>query len=122
MNTAAHQALSKLETVNYVGPINPRPSFLEKAVSKVLRTVGSQGDFFFFSRRRLEMIAEEVRTRCLANARLDFFHGFTPWIMAKSPRPYLAWSDCTFYDYIDIYHRRGLFRPADLARIERLEV
>jgi glycosyltransferase involved in cell wall biosynthesis len=121
MNAAAHQALSKVEAINYVGPINPRPIFWQKGTSKLLRAMGSQGDFFFFSRGRLEAIKEEVQTGCSADARLDFFHGFTPWIMIKPPRPYIAWSDCIFHDYIDIYHQRKLFRPADLDRIEQLE-
>jgi glycosyltransferase involved in cell wall biosynthesis len=121
MNAAAHQALSKVEAINYVGPISPRPIFWQTAISKLLRTMGSQGDFFFFSRGRLEAIKEEVQARCSADARLDFFHGFTPWIMTTPPRPYIAWSDCIFHDYINIYHQRKLFRPADLDRIEQLE-
>jgi glycosyltransferase involved in cell wall biosynthesis len=121
MNAAAHQALSKMSAIHYVGPVNPPPISWQNAVSKLLRTIGSRGNFFFFSRERLKMIAEEVCVRCLANARLDFFHGFTPWIMTKPPRPYVAWSDCTFYDYIDIYHHRNLFRPTDLDRIEQAE-
>jgi glycosyltransferase involved in cell wall biosynthesis len=67
------------------------------------------------------MIADEVHSKCQASARLDFFHGFTPWILTKPQRPYVAWSDCTFRDYIDIYHRREQFRCGDLERIERAE-
>jgi glycosyltransferase involved in cell wall biosynthesis len=121
MNAAAHQALSKAEAINYVGPINPQPIFWQKATSKLLRVMGSQGDFFFFSRGRLQMIKEKVQAGCKADARLDFFHGFTPWIMTTPPRPYIAWSDCIFHDYIEIYHQHKLFRPTDLDRIEQLE-
>jgi glycosyltransferase involved in cell wall biosynthesis len=121
MNAAAHEALRKVDTIHYVGPINPPTIFKQKAISKLLRTLGSQGNFFAFSRKRLEAIAEEVRLRCSTYTRLDFFHGFTPWILTNPPRPYVAWSDCTFHDYITIYHRSGLFRAADLERIERME-
>jgi glycosyltransferase involved in cell wall biosynthesis len=121
MSAAAHEALRKLAPVHYVGPINPPIIFRQKVVSKILRTLGSQGNFFAFSRERLEAFAEEVDLHCLPDARFDFFHGFTPWILTKPPRPYVAWSDCTFHDYVNIYHRRELFRFADLERIERAE-
>src|SRR5262249_9956347 len=121
MNAAAHEALRKLATIHYVGPINPPTIFGQKVVSKLLRTLGSRGNFFTFSRKRLEVIAEEVALRSSPDARFDFFHGFTPWILTKPRRPYVAWSDCTFRDYIDIYHRRQLFQSADLERIEQAE-
>jgi glycosyltransferase involved in cell wall biosynthesis len=121
MSAAAYEALRKLATIHYVGPINPPIIFRQKVVSKMLRTLGSQGNFFAFSRERLEAIAEEVNRRCSPGAQFDFFHGFTPWILTKPPRPYVAWSDCTFRDYIDVYHRRPMFQPADLERIEQME-
>src|SRR5205085_6458113 len=88
---------------------------------KFLRISGSQGDFFFFSQRRLESIAHDVYSQSRSEARLDFFHGFTPWILAQTPRPYVAWSDCTFRDYINCFHRRERFRREDLERIEQAE-
>jgi glycosyltransferase involved in cell wall biosynthesis len=121
MNTAAHEALRALTTIHYVGPINPPTNFRQRVVSKLLRALGSQGNFFAFSRERLKTIAKEVDLRCSLDARFDFFHGFTPWIMTKPTRPYVAWSDCTFRDYIDVYHRRQLFRSTDLERIEQAE-
>jgi glycosyltransferase involved in cell wall biosynthesis len=83
--------------------------------------MGSRGNYFFYSQERLKAIADEVGIRCSANAALDFFHGFTPWILTNPPRPYVAWSDCTFHDYINIYHRSELFDHADVERIERTE-
>ena len=121
MNAAAYRALIQVESLHYVGPVNPHIIFRQKAISKLLRTVGSRGNYFFYSEERLRRIAEKVSIQCSANASLDFFHGFTPWIRTKPSRPYVAWSDCTFHDYINIYHRRELFRPADLERIERGE-
>ena len=121
MNAAAYSAINKREPAHYVGPVNPPVSAGQKAWSKLRRVAGSQGSFFFFSERRLQKIAGEVHSKCKAEARLDFFHGFTPWIATRPERPYIAWSDCTFRDYVDIYHRRGQFRRDDLERIEHAE-
>lgn len=121
MNAAAFAALNKIGGVHYIGPISPPASVWQKAQSKLLRLAGSPGDFGFFSEPRLEGIAHEVHARRKADAQLDFFHGFTPWILITLRRPYVAWSDCTFHDYIDIFHSREQFRSADLDRIEAAE-
>ncbi len=121
MNVAAYSAVSSLEPSCYVGPINPPVILVQKALSKFRRVAGARGSFFFFSERRLKKIVDEVHAQCRADARLDFFHGFTPWILTKPQRPYMAWSDCTFRDYIDIFHRREQFSADDLQRIEQAE-
>jgi glycosyltransferase involved in cell wall biosynthesis len=121
MNAAAYSAINRLETSYYVGPIDSPVILWQKALSKFRRLARVQGSFFFFSERRLNSIADEVQSKCQADARLDFFHGFTPWILTRPQRPYLVWSDCTFRDYIDIFHRREHFRPDDLERIEQAE-
>lgn len=77
--------------------------------------------FFFFSPGRLKAIADVVHARCHTDARLDFFHGFTPWIATRPERPYIAWSDCTFRDYVNIFHRREQFRSDNLEQIEQAE-
>jgi glycosyltransferase involved in cell wall biosynthesis len=119
INVAAFTAVEKVEPVRYVGPVNPPPVHWQKALSKLMRVAGLPGAYSFFSARRLATIAAEVHSRCSAEARLDFFHGFTPWIAVQTPRPYVAYSDCTFRDYMDVYHRRQQFH--DLERIERAE-
>jgi glycosyltransferase involved in cell wall biosynthesis len=121
MNAAAFSALAAHYEVTFAGPIDPPTAFAEKAVSKTLRLAGAPGDFYFFSERRLKAIAAEVASADGAPARLDFFHGFTPWIATRPVRPYVAWSDCAFADYIQIYHDRARFRAADLDRIETAE-
>ena len=121
LNNAAFGALNKLCAVHYAGPINPPVILWQKALSKLLRVSGSRGDFFFFSRRRLEGIAQEVHAQCVAEAQLDFFQGFTPWTLTNPPRPYVAFSDCTFRDYVEIFHRREDFRHDDIERIEQAE-
>jgi glycosyltransferase involved in cell wall biosynthesis len=121
LNTAAFAAVSKFDAVHYAGPINPSTVLWQKALSKLLRVGGSRGDFYFFSKRRLDAIAQEVQCYCVTDAQLDFFQGITPWTLTRPKRPYIALSDCTFRDYIDIFHRRNCFRSGDLLRIEQAE-
>jgi glycosyltransferase involved in cell wall biosynthesis len=121
MNAAAWAALAKRHPINYVGPIDPPVAPWGKALSKARRVTGLGGDFAAFSEQRLEAIATEAERLAEPGARLDFFHGLTPWIATRPRRPYIAWSDCIFADYIEIYHDRARFRAADLARIETAE-
>jgi glycosyltransferase involved in cell wall biosynthesis len=121
MNAAAFSAISAVETTHYVGPIDPPILSWQKLISKCRRLAGSQGRFFFFSDRRLNSIADEFRSKYHRDARLNFFHGFTPWIMTRPERSYIAWSDCTFRDYVDIFCNRRQFEARDLQRIERAE-
>jgi glycosyltransferase involved in cell wall biosynthesis len=121
MNAAAFDVVSRYDEVNLVGPVNPSSSLAAKVRSKAARLAGLGGDFFAFSEARLDAIARAVREASRPEARLDFFHGFTPWVWTAPPRPYMAWSDCTFRDYMNIYHRRADYDRRDLERIERAE-
>jgi glycosyltransferase involved in cell wall biosynthesis len=121
MNAAAFDVVSRYDNVNLVGPINPPLSLAAKVRSKAARLARLGGDFFAFSQPRLDAIARMVGEASLPEARLDFFHGFTPWVATSPQRPYMAWSDCTFRDYMDIYHRRADYDRRDLERIERAE-
>ena len=121
MNAAACAAIAKAHAVHYAGPIWPPVVLRQKLPSKALRLARLPGDYFTYSRRRLGTIAGLADAACKAEADMDFFHGFTPWIETRPKRPYMAWSDCSFRDYISIYHRRADFRAADLARIEARE-
>lgn len=121
MNAAACAAIRKAWPVAYVGPIDPPVSATARAASKALRACGVPGDFAAFSERRLEAIARRVQASASHEAQLDFFHGLTPWISTRPARPYVAWSDCTFHDYIQVFHRGRRFRAGDLRRIERQE-
>lgn len=121
LNLAVLGALQERHVVCYAGPVDPPVETWRKGLSKLIRMGGGAGDFVFFSRTRLDTIATDVRFRCQGDAKIDFFHGFTSWIRTLPERPYVALSDCTFRDYVDIYHRRASFRAADLRRIERAE-
>src|SRR5438552_9552200 len=122
MNVAMIEALRQFARVRYIGPINPTPSRLAHLQSKLTRTFGRSGRFFFFSKGRLQKISRCTLAR-LQKEQCDLvlYHGFTPWIKVPSDRPYVAWSDCTFKDYFRVYHQSQNFDPADLRRIEEAE-
>jgi glycosyltransferase involved in cell wall biosynthesis len=121
VNRAALEALESVSTVNYVGPIAPPASSYSKAVSKLSRMAGFPGSFAAFSRARLKTVAEMVEERAEPSAAFDFFTGVTTWSYFNSPRPKVAWADCTFRDYIRVYHRGRNFRRADIVRISEEE-
>lgn len=121
MNVSTYESLIPRYDVHYAGPINPPFSYRQKIHSKLRRIAGLQGDFFFYSEKRLHAIAQQVRKRTRSEAAVDFYHGFTPWILTKPERPYIASSDCSFHDYMEIFHRRELFTTSDLDRIEAAE-
>jgi glycosyltransferase involved in cell wall biosynthesis len=116
MNAAAYEALTEIADVHYIG-VNPPVSSAARLISKLKRSAGQRGEFFFFSEARLRRIAEEVNRRRRADADFDFYHGFTPWIRCVATLPYLAWSDCCFRDYLDIYHANHSFLESDVVRI-----
>lgn len=118
MNQAMNELLCRKYCVDYIGPVSPKPSFWQHAFSKTRRVLGLRGDFFYFSERRLEAIRSEVEERLRESAsELAVFHGFAPWIHTIPKMPYIAWSDCTFWQYVHIYHDANCFRKSDLVRI-----
>jgi glycosyltransferase involved in cell wall biosynthesis len=121
VNRAALEALESVSTVNYVGPIAPPASSYSKAVSKLSRIAGFSGSFAAFSSARLKTMAEMVQERAKPSAAFDFFTGVTAWTYFNSPRPKVAWADCSFRDYIRVYHRGRKFRRADILRISKEE-
>ncbi len=122
MNSAIVKALSFFCELEYVGPVDPKPRLSEHLASKLKRLAHSKGNFFFFSKARLRDIAEETQRR-LRNISHDlcFFHGFTPWIQFHPTKPYVCWSDCTFSQYMSIFHDQTRFCESDLKRIKKLE-
>lgn len=118
VNLAVHQALTEIAEVHYAGPVNPPINRRDKIHSRGRRLIGLPGDFFFFSRERLDRIASEVEKRRDPAADLDFYHGFTQWTACRTARPFCAWNDCTFLDYIGIYHDASQFLLQDRERIE----
>jgi len=104
----------------FVGPINPDPGILEKTVSKALRLLVRQGQFFFFSESRLAEIADEYDDQ-KTDAQYTLFHGATPWIRCRPDGPYGAYIDAIFPDYMRIYSTPEQFSVKDLLRISQLE-
>ncbi|MGA7633858.1 MAG: glycosyltransferase family 4 protein [Terriglobales bacterium] len=117
MNAACYEALTEIAEVHYVGPVNPPVNSAARLISKLKRSAGRKGKFFFFSDARLRRIAEEVNRRRRADVDFDFYFGFTPWIRCIPSVPYLTGSDCSFRDYLDIYHPGGSFLESDIVRI-----
>ena len=117
MNAAVYEALTEIAEVYYVGPVNPPVSSAARLISKLKRSAGQKGRFFFFSEARLRRIAREVNRRRRDDADFDFYYGFTPWIRCVPSVPYLTCSDCSFRDYLDIYHVGGSFKESDVVRI-----
>lgn len=120
MNAAAFDALECHADVHF-NPISLPVDRPRQLLSRVLREVGLRGHFEFFSHARLSRTAAEAAAALERPADLNFFHGFTPWIATRPLGPYAAWSDCTFRDYIGIYHPLGHFCRSDLDRIEAAE-
>jgi glycosyltransferase involved in cell wall biosynthesis len=122
MSSAMAAALAPCCSLTYVPPINPKPRLWEHVISKSRRLLGLKGAFFFFSEARLRDIAKETE-RHVSDIPHDvcFFHGFTPWIHFHPSKPYVCWSDCTFPQYMSIFHDQTQFCEKDLERIKMHE-
>jgi glycosyltransferase involved in cell wall biosynthesis len=115
-----YQALSKKVTVNFVGPVNPGVSGIQKMRSKVLRLLGRPGNFYFFSEQRLEKIRIQLEGMAPASD-YDLFFGSTPWIAGRPSRPYGTLVDALFSTYLRVYGRPEQFRAEDLHRVQKTE-
>lgn len=123
MSRAAWEVLSRRHDVTSIGPINPTPFLAQHIYSKCQELVGVKRNFFFLSEARLNRIRRQTEKQLAKNpADLDFFHGFTPWVQVRPARPYVAWSDCTFSQYMDTFHDRSKFSKDSLSRIIEKEV
>jgi hypothetical protein len=80
------------------------------------------GEYYFYNKSRLLDIAGHVEHLCDINADFDFYMGFTPWILSKNPWPYVAWNDCSFSDYLHIYHNPDNFDKSQRCWIQSIEV
>lgn len=128
MNVSMLAALESFADVHVVGPVAPPVMPAETRAYRARRALGAlhvpgvRPPFVAYSQARLGRIARTVEAGLSeAPGRPAVFHGFTPWVATCPPAPYVAWSDCTFRDYVTIYHRRARFAAADLDRIERAE-
>lgn len=117
VNHAIYEAVQQIAEVHYVGPIYPPVSQVARFTSKALRILQLPGRFPFFSNSRLESIASQVKNGIASGADLDLYTGVTPWVMCPRDRPRIAWTDCSFNDYITVYHSRSCFQQRDINRI-----
>src|SRR5687768_7571452 len=109
MNKNVYQQLKKFAAINLIDAINPKISLFESGVSKIKRSAGFKAKFPAFSLKRLGRIAELVNDKLAGDARLNFFHGATPWLLVKSTLPYACYLDASFATYLSIYHRENDF-------------
>jgi len=114
------QALARKAKVTFVGPVDPGVSAFQKLNSKVRRTIGLRGDFYFFSDWRLSKINNDVLAAA-TSADFDLYFGATPWLSCDLRRPYGTYIDALFPTYLRIFGKATEFREADLARIRRRE-
>lgn len=117
VNHAIWLALREIAEVHYVGPVRPPMDRLTKYVSKLSRMAGLAGSFAAYADSRLRRIAKEVKTVLASDADLDFFTGLTPWVHCPLERPRIAWTDCSFRDYLGTYHKGTRFQSKDIERI-----
>jgi hypothetical protein len=115
MNAAAFSAISRSEASHYV--VQPASDSMAKSPIQIPARSWFPGRLFSSpSAGWRRLLTRFIRNTKVMRA-FNFFHGFTPWNLTSPPRPYIAWSDCTFRDYIDIFHCREQFRHDDLERI-----
>ena len=118
VNFATYMELTNSFNTSYCGPINPDRDLSSKIVSNFKRKIGVQGNYHFFSEKRLSQIKEEVGRNCNPqNADGYFFHGFTPWIKTAINKPYFCFNDACFATYVEIYNNKNEFSNKDLKRI-----
>lgn len=115
------EQLKNFSTVNYIGPINPKYPILQKAWSKLLRTIGLKGDFTLFAKSRLEKIAKKYLLLKKDKCDIDFFHGATPWLLCKPESKYVTYIDATFSLYLDIFSKQDMFRSKHIQSIIEME-
>ena len=120
-NVAIFSSLSRHFSLAYVGPISPPDDLPAKVFSRLLRSAGLKGNFAFFSRRRLKNSARLTAQLADRTAKMDFFHGSTPWVAYHPVVPYACYLDVCFATYVSVYHDKTEFDANDLARIGHQE-
>lgn len=120
-NVAIFSSLSRHFSLAYVGPISPPDDLPAKVLSRLLRSTGRKGSFSFFSRRRLKNSARLTAQLADRAAKVDFFHGSTPWVAYHPEVPYACYLDVCFATYVSVYQNRNVFDSSDLDRIAEQE-
>ena len=121
VNHAIWEALRAIADVRYVGPVRPPVDATHRVTSKFRRVIGLAGTFPSYAESRLSRIAEATKLGVASEADLDFFAGLTPWVRCSRERPRISWTDCSFLDYIDVYHQNNRFQSSDIERISIAE-
>lgn len=113
--------LKKHFSLEVFAPINP-PGILHQSIfSKIQKLLQFPRNFYFFSNKRLEQIAQLVQSHHYESADYLFFHGATPWVMLQPKKPYGLHIDACFLSYLETNHDRSNFSSKDVKRIVDLE-
>jgi glycosyltransferase involved in cell wall biosynthesis len=99
-------------------PIDRRGQLFSRLNRRVLRR---PGDFFGFSRRVLDQVADAVSHSVPQVADAIFFRSATRWIHWKPDRPYFVHTDVCFHTFFHNTFQPAEFRTADLERIWQAE-
>lgn len=121
MSHYVYKQLDQEFEVIVIDKIDPPYPFFQKLISKILRVSGMRGVFTAFASSRLQKIGRLVESKINNSARLNFFHGATPWLNVKSQLPYAVYLDASFFSYVTTYHRSATFDQVQLKNIFKKE-
>lgn len=113
--------LKKQFEIEYIGPIDPSTNLEEKVISKILRTLGLKGAFFFFSEKRLSQIRNIFQSNSVSNTDAYFFFGNTPWVKIRPTKPYYVYMDADFITYLKVFSKYSKFSNKSIQRIKDQE-
>jgi len=116
INHAVYHQLKRFFDVNDYVYINAKEDKWAKIKSKIMRVLGLQGNYPFFSDKRLKNINKSFQNH-IDSSDAYFFFGFTSWIDTKPSKPYYCYNDASFATYVDIYNNKLEFSEKDLNRI-----
>lgn len=100
----------------FIGPVNPPVLLREKFIAKTLDVFGDGGNFYFFSKNRLNKINNEVE-QLISGSDYNFFYGQTPWINCNFNQPYGVYMDASFPTYLNIYLKNKKFNKKNIEFI-----
>lgn len=117
MNQQVFLQLKKCFDIHLVQDINPSYSFFSRLSSKLARVAKIKAVFPAFTPSRLDNIATQVSAQLDKEAKLNFFHGATPWLHLQQALPYALYVDASFATYIRVYHQQDQFSDQQLATL-----
>lgn len=107
--------------LNYIGPIDPQISRIERFISRVQKFLKIDRNYFFFSERRLKNInINYINNR--QDTDLDFFFGATPWVECDVRVKYVVYLDIIFPHYVKLFLQDEKFSTVSINKICKKEM